>query len=101
MKTDLTDVFFNLREFAEPVKIYHSELGAWSDYKGLFEDPSTTARIDEASISEWTPQIMLSEKHLAKRILKADRAIVRGVQYVIESVDYDGFGVVTDYLRRR
>jgi hypothetical protein len=101
MTMDLSGVFFNLQEFAEPVRYYHSARASWRTYNGLFEDPTTTARIDDASILDFIPQVMLSEKHMLTAVLKADRLVIRGVNYGIESAERDGFGIVTVYLRRR
>ena len=100
MIDDMGGVFFNDKEFSIPVSIYHSILSAWHNYRGLFEDPSTTSRVDEAAVLDWSPQVMVAESQLKARIAKRDKVIVNSVEYQIESVDYDGFGVVTAVLRR-
>lgn len=98
--TDLDNVFMNVEEFGITISYYHSSLDRWVDYPVIFDDPYASQNMGaENEFNSIRPQFQVSEARLEHRILKKDKCIINGINYLIEDFQSDGVGVTTVYMR--
>lgn len=96
---DLASVFFNVKQFAEPVQYTHDGF-APVFYNVIFDDPHTSVKLTgDTEFNSMRPQIQIAERALQHTVTKRDRVRVRGKDYFIEDYIGDGVGVFTIYLR--
>ncbi len=97
---DMASTFFNVDEFAENVRYYHSSLQAWQTYPALFDDPHTSFSMGpETEVTNVRPQIMLNESTMLHVPLKGDKCTIRGITYYVDDSQKDGVGVTTIFFR--
>lgn len=101
MHSDLINVFFNQKEFAEPVAYSHMT-GENKAYLGIFNEPYMgTNPGTEIEVITTVPQVRIRQDAFARYPTKGDTCIIRGVTYSVTNARPDGVGVMLLYLNRR
>lgn len=101
MHRDLIDVFFNQREFAEPVSYTHTT-GESRQYAGIYNEAYMgTNPGTDVEIITTVPQVRIRQDVFARYPTKGDSCIIRGVTYSITNARPDGVGVMLVFLNRK
>lgn len=101
MHRDLIDVFFNPREFAEPVTYTHTT-GEVRQYSGIYNEAYMgTNPGTDVEIITTVPQVRIRQDVFARYPTKGDSCIIRGVTYSITNARPDGVGVMLVFLNRK
>jgi hypothetical protein len=104
MNEDLSDVFFDTDEFAEPTNCAytHFKTGNVEYYPVIFDDPSQNVNFGSESDVTALKPIARIPFHLLKNFPdKRDIITIRGIDYTIDELDSDGVGTVIFNLIRR
>ncbi len=103
LESDISDVFLNESEFAEPVQITFLSLPGSVTVSALFDNPAAHMSTgDPADFQTLRPQVRVQESKLPQPpTAKNTRVRVRGVDYLVEDVISDGVGTTLLYLKRK
>lgn len=100
MHWDLNNTFFNTDEFAVTVQ-YEHQSGKTTSYRGIFDN-------EYASVNPGTmvptistnPQLTIMESSCITKCRQGDVVYIKGVHYIVITVEPDGVGCVTLMLQQ-